>query len=101
MLVEQTAINFCANVFSAAFGLLNVVIFTRLFAPAEFGTYVLGVGFATVTSIFFASWLRLPILREQSRGDGTDVRGIVLPGFLLSCLAAPAAYFAARMVSLD
>src|SRR6185295_6174865 len=35
-----------------------------------------------------------------SRGDGTDVRGIVLPGFLLACLAAPGAYVAARMVNL-
>ena len=46
MLVGQTAINFAANVFSAAFGLVNVMVFTRLFAPAEFGTYVLGFGFA-------------------------------------------------------
>src|SRR5436305_3082395 len=86
MLVEQTAINFAANVFSAAFGLINVVIFTRLFAPAEFGTYVLGAGFAAILSTFLCSWLRLPIMREQARGDGTDVRGIILPGLLLSCL---------------
>ena len=40
MLVGQTAINFAANVFSAAFGLLNVMVFTRLFAPAEFGSFI-------------------------------------------------------------
>ena len=50
MLLGQTAINFAANVFSAAFGLVNVVIFTRLFAPAEFGIYVLGAGFAAIRS---------------------------------------------------
>ena len=100
MLVEQTAINFAANVFSAAFGLLNVVIFTRLFAPAEFGTYVLGAGFAAILSTFLCSWLRLPIMREQARGDGTDVRGIILPGLLLSCLLAPLAYVAARLAGL-
>src|SRR5882757_5135779 len=100
MLVEQTAINFAANVFSAAFGLLNVVIFTRLFAPAEFGTYVLGAGFAAIVSTFLTSWLRLPIMREQARGDGTDVRGIVLPGLLISCLLTPLAFAAARLVGL-
>ena len=95
MLVGQTAINFSANVFSAAFGLLNVVIFTRLFAPAEFGTYVLGAGFATIASAFMSNWLRLPIMREQARGDGTDIRGILLPGLLLSGLLAPLTYLVA------
>ena len=100
MLVEQTAINFAANVFSAAFGLLNVIIFTRLFAPAEFGAYVLGAGFAAIVSTLLCSWLRLPIMREQARGDGTDVRGIILPGLLLSCLLAPLAYGGARLAGL-
>jgi O-antigen/teichoic acid export membrane protein len=100
MLVEQTAINLAANVLSAAFGLINVMVFTRLFAPAEFGTYVLGAGFAAIVSTFMCSWLRLPILREQARGDGTDVRGIILPGLLLSCGLAPLAYGGARLIGL-
>ncbi len=100
MLVGQTAINFLTNVISAVFGLLNVVIFTRLFAPAEFGTYVLGAAFAAIASTFLVSWLRLPILREQSKDDGTDIRGIVLPGLLASGLLAPLAYLAARLSSL-
>src|SRR5262245_5444443 len=97
MLLGQTAINFAANAFSAAFGLVNVVIFTRLFAPAEFGIYVLGAGFAAIASTFMVSWLRLPIMREQARGDGTDVRGIVVPGLLMSCAMAPVAYGAAKL----
>src|SRR6266850_3604531 len=101
MLAGQTAINFAANAFSATFGLLNVMVFTRLFAPAEFGAYVLGFGFAATVSAFLTSWLRLPIMREQARGDGTDVRGIVLPGLLLSGLMAPAAYLSARLVGLE
>ena len=100
MLLGQTAINFAANVFSAAFGLVNVVIFTRLFAPAEFGIYVLGAGFAAIASTFMVTWLRLPIMREQARGDGTDVRGIVVPGLLLSCATAPVAYGAAKLAGL-
>jgi O-antigen/teichoic acid export membrane protein len=95
MLVGQTAINFAANVISAAFGLINVMVFTRLFAPAEFGTYVLGVGFAAIATAFMSNWLRLPIMREQARGDGTDIRGIVLPGLLVSCGLAPLSYVVA------
>ena len=100
MLIGQTAINFLANVFSAAFGLLNVVVFTRYFAPAEYGIYVLGAGFAAVVSMFLSSWLRLPIMREQARGDGSDVRGLVLAGFVLSCTIGPATYIVARLVGL-
>jgi O-antigen/teichoic acid export membrane protein len=100
MLVGQAALYFAANLFSAVFGLLNVVIFTRLFAPAQFGTYVLGAGFAAIASSFMVTWLRLPILREQAKGDGTDIRGIVLPGLLLSGLMAPLAYGAARFAGL-
>jgi O-antigen/teichoic acid export membrane protein len=100
MLVGQTAIYFLANVFSAAFGLLNIVVFTRYFAPAEYGVYVLGAGFAAVVNVFLSSWLRLPIMREQARGDGSDVRGYVLIGFAGSCVVAPATYFAARLVGL-
>ncbi|HLH98874.1 MAG TPA: polysaccharide biosynthesis C-terminal domain-containing protein [Xanthobacteraceae bacterium] len=99
-MVEQIAINFAANVFSAALGLFNVIVFTRLFAPAEFGTYVLGAGFAVILSTFLCSWLRLPIMREQARGDGTDVRGVIVPGLLASALLAPLAYPAARAVGL-
>jgi O-antigen/teichoic acid export membrane protein len=100
MLVGQTAINFAANVISAVFGLINVMVFTRLFAPAEFGTYVLGVGFAAIASAFVSNWLRLPIMREQARGDGTDIRGIVLPGLMLSCLLAPVVYGAAVLAGI-
>src|SRR5450432_1925192 len=101
MLIGQTAINFSANVFSAVFGFINVVVFTRLFSPLDFGTYVLGFGFAVTVSTFLSSWLRLHIIREQARSDGTDVRGAVLPGFFLSCLISPLAYVAGRLVGLE
>jgi O-antigen/teichoic acid export membrane protein len=101
MLLGQTAVNFAANVFSAVFGLVNVMVFTRLFPPAEFGTYVLGIGFAAIASTFMTSWLRLPIMREQARGDGTDIRGVLVPGLVLSCLLAPLAYICAPLAGLD
>jgi O-antigen/teichoic acid export membrane protein len=101
MLVGQTAINFAANFISAVFGLINVMVFTRLFAPAEFGTYVLGVGFASIATSFMSNWLRLPIMREQARGDGTDIRGILLPGLLLSGLLAPLIYLVAVLAGFS
>ena len=101
MLVGQTAINFAANVISAAFGLINVMVFTRLFPPAEFGTYVLGAGFAAIAGALLSNWLRLPIMREQARGDGTDIRGTLLPGLVVSALTAPLAYAAAVICGID
>ena len=93
-LIGQTAINFAANAFSAVFGLLNVIIFTRLLSTAEFGVYALGLGFAVIVSTMTASWVRLYIMRTEPRGGATDVRSIALPGLLLSCLLAPIAYVA-------
>ena len=100
MLVEQTAINLAGNVLAAACGLINVIVFTRLFAPAEYGTYVLGIGFAGILCTFLSSWMRLPILREQARADETDIRGIIAPGVLASALLAPLGYMAARPAGL-
>lgn len=100
MLFSQTAINFGSNAISAAFGLINVFIFTRLFAPADFGVYVLGLSFAVIASTFLTTWLRLPIMRQQARGDGTDIRGIVVPGLLLSCFWIPVVYGAGLMAGL-
>ena len=96
MLISQTAINFLSNVFSAAFGLLNVVIFTRLLSAGGFGIYALGMAFASISSTLLSSWLRIQILRVEPRGDGTDVRSIVLPGLVLSCFVAPLGYGVAR-----
>jgi O-antigen/teichoic acid export membrane protein len=92
MLFSQAAIYFSANLFSAVLGLVNVVVFTRLFDPHDYGTYVLGLAFAIVLNTFLTSWLRQPILRENARGDGSDVRGMVVVGLALSFVAAPLAY---------
>ena len=100
MLIGQASINLAANVLSALLGLLSVFIFTRLFSPLDYGVYLLGVGFATVFSICLVSWFRNLILSEHARGDGADVRGLVLSGFLICCLGAPIGYGAARLVGV-
>ena|SRR5580698_3543727 len=101
MLIGQASINLSANILSALLGLLSVFIFTRLFSPHDYGVYLLGVGFASVVSVFLAGWFRNLILSGHARDDGTDVRGLVLSGYLIACLSAPAAYGLGRLVGLD
>ena len=101
MLIGQAGINLSANIISALLGLLSVFIFTRLFSPHDYGIYLLGVGFASVVSTFLAGWFRNLILSRHARNDGTDVRGLVISGYLVCCLAAPAAYGLGRLVGLD
>jgi O-antigen/teichoic acid export membrane protein len=101
MLIGQASINLSANIFSALLGLLSVFVFTRLFSPDDYGTYLLGVGFASVISVFLAGWFRNLVLSGHARDDGTDVRGLVISGYLICCLAAPIAYGLGRLVGLD
>jgi O-antigen/teichoic acid export membrane protein len=101
MLIGQASINLSANILSAVLGLLSVFVFTRLFSPHDYGTYLLGVGFASVISVFLVGWFRNLILSGHARGDGTDVRGLVISGYLVCCLAVPIAYGLGRLVGLD
>jgi O-antigen/teichoic acid export membrane protein len=101
MLIGQASINLSANILSAVLGLLSVFVFTRLFSPHDYGIYLLGVGFASVISVFLAGWFRNLILNGHARNDGTDVRGLVISGYLICCLAAPIAYGLGRLVGLD
>jgi O-antigen/teichoic acid export membrane protein len=101
MLVKQTAIYFAAHVFSALFGLLNVTVFTRIFPVEAFGDYLLGFGFATLFATLLGTSIKLAILRNQARGDGTDVRPIALAGLLICILLLPLGYGAARLVKLE
>ena len=100
MLARHTAFYFLANAFSAVFGLVNVVVFTRLFAAEAFGDYLLGFAFATFFATFLSSAIKLAILRDQARGDGTDVRPAALAALLLCALASPLGYLAARLANL-
>src|ERR1700726_5118348 len=101
MLIGQASIHLSASILSALFGLLSVFGFTRLFSPHDYGIYLLGVGFASVISVFLAGWFRNLILNGHARNDGTDVRGLVISGYSICCLAAPAAYGLGRLVGLD
>jgi O-antigen/teichoic acid export membrane protein len=101
MLIGQTSINLSANILSAVLGLLSVSVFTRLFSAHDYGIYLLGIGFASVVSTFLAGWFRNLIMSRHARDDGGDVRGLVISGYLLCCLAAPVAFGLGRLVGLD
>ncbi len=101
MLIGQASINLSANILSALLGLLSVFAFTRLFSAHDYGTYLLGIGFASVIGVFLAGWFRNLILSGHARDDRTDVRGLVMSGYLICCLAAPIAYGLGRLVGLD
>src|SRR3981189_3722413 len=101
MLIGQASINCSANILSAVLGLLSVFVFTRLFSPHDYGIYLLGVGFASVVSVFLVGWFRNLILSGHARNDGTDVRGLVISGYLVCCITAPIAYGLGRLVGLD
>lgn len=101
MLIGQASINLSANILSAVLGLLSVSVFTRLFSPHDYGIYLLGVGLASTVSVFFVGWFRNLILSGHARNDATDVRGLVISGYLICCLSAPIAYGVGRLVGLD
>jgi O-antigen/teichoic acid export membrane protein len=101
MLIGQASINLSANILSALLGLLSAFAFTRLFSPHDYGIYLLGVGFASVVSVFLVGWFRNLILSGHARDDGTDVRGLVISGYSICCLAAPLACGLGRLVGLD
>src|SRR3982074_1972993 len=100
MLIGQASINFSANILSEVLGLLRVFVFTRLFSPHDYGVYLLGVGFASVISVFLVGWFRNLILSGHDEDDGTDVRGLVISGYLGCCLTAPIAYGFGQLVVL-
>ena len=101
MLIRQAGIHLVANAASALLGLLSVSIFTRLFSPHDYGTYLLGAGFAAIVSVFLVGWFRNMVLSGHARNDGTDIRGLVLAGYLLWCLTVPLAYGAGLAIGLD
>jgi len=83
------------------FGLLNVVVFTGCSA-GRIGIYVIGNSLAAILGAVLFTWLKQAVLREEAKADGTDIRGTILLGFLLSCLTFPVLYLVAScFVGMD
>jgi len=76
------------------------VVVTRLFAADAFGDSLLGFAFATSFGTILSSAIKLSILCDQARGDGTDERPAALAALLLCVLALPLGCLAARLANL-
>lgn len=98
-LARQASTYFVANVASAAFGLLNVVIFTRLIGPQDYGIYIVGSAFSAIAVAMLFTWLRQGVLREEAKADGSDIRGTILLGVLVTCLPFPLIFTAISYVA--
>ncbi len=94
MLVRHAANYFVASVVTAVVGVVSAMIFTRLLSPSEYGVFILGVSTAGILSAALFTWVRLSVMRYQSEGGDTDVRGTALVGYLISVCVAPAAFVA-------
>ena len=88
-LVRQTSIYFLANIASAVFGLVNVVLFTRLMGTSDYGVFILGSGFANIVGALLYTGLKQAVLREEAKADGTDIRATVLLGFFVTAASFP------------
>jgi O-antigen/teichoic acid export membrane protein len=88
-----------ASAFSALFGLLSAVVFTRVLSPGEYGVYVVGVTTAGIFSAILFTWVRLSALRFQSEGGTVDIRATVFLAYLISLCALPVLIVAAAPFS--
>ena len=80
------------NVLTALLGLLSVVVFTRLFTADNYGVYMLGIGFASVIGVAMIGSFRSLTPSEDGKNDGSDIRGLVLSGYVMACLGGSITY---------
>lgn len=97
---RQAASYLMANVVSAVFGLIMVVLFTRILGPAEYGVYIIGFGIATMTSALCFGWVKASIVPLTAGGD-TDLRLTAAIGLAGLGLLVPIAYLAAHLFLPD
>jgi O-antigen/teichoic acid export membrane protein len=98
---RQAASYLMANVVSAIFGLIMVVLFTRILGPAEYGVYIIGFGIATMTSALCFGWVKASIVPLTADGD-TDLRLTAAMGLAgLGLLLVPIGYLAAHFFLPD
>ncbi len=86
---RQTGLYMLASVGGAAVAFAGTALFTRLYAPADYGVYVTANALGGVLSAMLFTWVRLSVLRIEARGDGSDVRLTAL-----ACYAGSAATLA-------
>ncbi|MES0883034.1 oligosaccharide flippase family protein [Roseibium sp. SCP14] len=88
-----------ANLVAAIFGFALVVTFTRILSPAEYGIYVVGIGFSALISFVLFSWIIVSLLRFSSEGDDVDMRFTALVAFVVVAVLGPIAFGAVFALS--
>src|ERR1700760_1358296 len=78
-----------ASVIAAVFGFLGTATFTRLLSPGDYGVYVIGVGIAGFVSAILFTWIRFSVMRLQSEGGQSDLRGTALAAYGISFAVSP------------
>jgi len=78
-----------ASVIAAMFGFLGTATFTRLLSPGDYGVYVIGVGIAGFVSAILFTWIRFSVMRLQSEGGQSDLRGTALAAYGISSAVSP------------
>jgi O-antigen/teichoic acid export membrane protein len=106
MINSYTLIYLIANIVLAGIGFFALILYTHLLSPTEYGIYVIGASIAAVVTGVFFSWVRLSILRYQSRSPTLDLRSeaIIAYGSTVAVIAglAPIAILVIRpSVGLD
>lgn len=86
---RQVSSYMTANVVSAVFGFISVVLFTRVLSPNEYGIYIIGSGIAAMISTVLFGWIKVSIVRIASEEGASDIRMTVLFSFLALILLIP------------
>lgn len=81
------------NVVQGVVGLLNLVVFTRLLSPADYGVYALAFSVMTLVHTLAFTWLEAAMARFHARtasdGDSAVHFASIYRGFALLALALP------------
>ncbi len=77
-----------------------IIIFTRLFAPAEFGIYALIITYGEVLDSVFMNWSRLGMLRFLRKDGGAHAGGLIKANLFINAAALLAGLSGAALLSL-
>ena len=75
---RQAGLYLASSISSAALGFAATALFTRLYAPAEYGVYFSANAVGGILSAMLFTWVRLSVLRIEARQDGSDIRATAL-----------------------
>lgn len=98
---RQAGLYMASSILAAALGFAATALFTRLYAPAEYGLYLTANAVGGILSAMLFTWVRLSVLRIEARRDGSDIRATALGCYAASAtllvVLAPLLHYAAHL----